>query len=134
VNAGGELIAEGLCSVDTSEGVAVLEPQRTPGVIQKQQGTLTLELETGWTLRVSGRAMVMRIRRPERVNGARGHQDLYRLRLLDGPRDEVTQDAATAGAAGEGALAPRIDGGPRQIEETPAVRSFPRAQHARGGC
>jgi hypothetical protein len=121
VNAGGELIAEGSCWLDHEAGVATLEPARTPGVIQTQRNELRLELDTGRTLRVSGRAMVMRIRRPERVNGTRAHRDLYRLRLLGGPQVEGAQEAATAGAAREGALAPRLDGGPREFEETPVV-------------
>lgn len=121
-NGGGELIAEGPCWVDNESRIATMEPERTPGVIQKQAGYLSLELDTGRTLRVFGRAMVVRIWSPERgAHGQRSHRSLYRLRLVDRPGTEETgQDASAAGAVGEGApTSPQA--GPR-FGETSAAR------------
>ena len=121
LNSGGELIAEGRCWVE--EGSATLEPDRTPGVIQKQQGELTLELDSGRLIQVSGKAMVVRIW-PQGRNGTDVHRRLYRLRLIE-PNDVIAhraQEANAAGAAGEGAPAvSTASGRPREGEETPAA-------------
>ena len=116
VNAEGELIAEGPCWVDEEAGQATLEPERTPGVIQKERGRLALELDTGRSLPVSDRPIIIRMRHP----GARenGRRRLYRLRLLNN-----AQEANAAGGAGDGAPAgqearPSADG----RRETPAAR------------
>jgi len=114
VNAEGELLAEGACWLNEPQGQATLEPKRAPAfAIQKERGPLTLELESGRTLKVSDRLMVVRIAPPGHSNGSE-RRSLYRLRLLK----TVTQaqDAEAAGAAGEGTPALRFG------EEAPAAR------------
>ena len=122
-NAEGELIAEGPCWLDEASGQATLEPDRTPGVIQKQHGELTLELDTGRSLSVSGKAMVLRIW-PQARNGTDEHRRLFRLRVIR-PNDIIAhsaQEANAVGAAGEGApTVSTASGRPREGEETPAA-------------
>lgn len=111
LNADGELIAEGPCHLDERARTATLEPEREPGVIQKERGALALELESGRSLRVSDRAMIVRVR-PTQGDGAARRRTFYRLHLLR-PADPVdagagadaAQDAEVAGVAGEGAPA-----------------------------
>jgi hypothetical protein len=111
VNAEGELLAEGSCWLDEPHAQATLEPERPAGAIRKERGdALTLELESGRTLKVSDRLMVVRIAPPGNTNG-NARRSLYRLRLLN-----TAQDANAAGAMGEGAPALRFG------EETPAAR------------
>lgn len=111
LNNDGELIAEGPCWMDEGTDQATLEPERVPGVIQKQQGDLTLEFDSGQSVRVSSRAMIVRIQREDRAS----HRQLYRLRII-----KNAQDANAAGAAGEGA--PAAVRRPRENGETPAAR------------
>jgi hypothetical protein len=119
VNAEGELLAEGSCWLDEPHAQATLEPERPAGAIRKERGdALTLELESGRTLKVSDRLMVVRIAPPGHANGSE-RRSLYRLRLLNTSSAELTtsaQDANAAGAKGEGAPALRFG------EETPAAR------------
>ena len=119
VNAERELIAEGPCFVNEADGRATLEPTRMPGVIQKERGRLTLELESGRSLAVSDKPMIVRLSEPGGVHNERGRRTVYRLRLI-----EEAQDATAAGAAGEGAPALRQGGGPFASgqRETPAAR------------
>jgi hypothetical protein len=120
MNAGGELIAEGACWLDERTGQATLEPLTTTPSIRTQRGEMRLHLDSGRTLRVSDRTMVVRIWRPERTNGNNGHhRSLYRLRLIDAPSE--AQEANAAGAAGEGAPASWHTGSPR-LGEMPAAR------------
>ena len=139
VNAEGELIAEGPCWVDEEAGQATMEPERAPGVIQKERGRLALELDTGRSLPVSDRPIIIRMRQPGA--GENGRRRLYRLRLLDQSSTELAtsaqevlpegrtaggvaegaQDAEAAGGAGEGAPAGQ-EVRPRAIGETPAAR------------
>jgi hypothetical protein len=125
LSAGGELIAEGPCHVDEKHNQATMEPQRTPGVLQKERGRLALQLESGRTLPVSDKAIIFRVK----VNGqGPASRRLYRLKLLrevaqengDGgwpANGELAQDADAAGgdAADDGSTA--FSGG-----ETPAAR------------
>lgn len=137
LNADGELIAEGPCWLDEANGQATLEPERTPGVIRKERGHLALELDSGRSLRVSDRPMVVRIRLPRLGPNENGMRSLYRLRLIDDGSASLTtsvlpegrtasavaefaQDAEAAGAAGEGAPAVSATGRPET--ETPAAR------------
>ena len=125
VNAEGELLAEGACWLNEPQAQATLEPERAPSfAVQKGRGPLTLELESGRTLKVSDRLMVVRIA-PPGSNG-NGRRSLYRLRLLDtaqdvlqgrtaGAADYQAQDAEAAGG-GEGTPTLRFG------EETPAAR------------
>ena len=124
LNAGHELIAEGPCWLDEEAGRATLEPERTPGVIQKQEGELTLELDTGRSLQVSSKAMIVRISPPVRGD-ANGHRRLFRLRMIHSTdiNAQNAQEADAAGAAGEGSpAASTASGRPREGEETPAAR------------
>jgi hypothetical protein len=135
VNAEGELLAEGSCWLDEPHAQATLEPERPASAIRKERGdALTLELESGRTLKVSDRLMVVRIASPGNSNG-NARRSLYRLRLLSTSSTGLTtsaqdvlpgrtagaemndaQDANAAGAMGEGAPALRFG------EETPAAR------------
>ena len=134
LNAGGELIAEGPCYVDEAAGQATLEPERVPGVIQKERGPLALQLDSGRSFKVSDRPMIIRYRAPGDP-GERGRRRIFRLRVLPyGPPEvspngwaaggtENAQDAEAAGAAGEGAPAVLPgEGRPRLGGETPAAR------------
>ena len=108
LNAEGEMIAEGPCWVDES-GTATLEPEREAGQLRKERGALELEFETGRSLRVLGRAMIVRLgpTASRGGNGQNGWRTLYRLRLVDDVPEttETGQDAIAAGGAGEGTLA-----------------------------
>jgi hypothetical protein len=115
VNSERELIAEGPCVLDVTARQVTLEAEREPGVIQKERGRLTLELESGRTLLVSDKPMIVRLREAGGSNG-NGGRTMYRLRLLGD-----AQEAVAAGAAGEGTPAPRQTG-PRWGGETPAAR------------
>ena len=126
LNGDGELIAEGPCYVDEATGQATLEPQRAPGVLQKERGPLALELESGRSFTVSDRPMIIRYRAPGSDPGEDGRRRVFRLRLTaHGPavHQNGAQEANAAGGAGEGASAPRHVGGPSpQAGETPAAR------------
>lgn len=120
-NSGGELIAEGPCWLDEAGGRAMLEPEREPGVIQKERGELSLELDSGRTVAVSDSPLVFRL--GAGADGVGGHRSLYRLNLIDASTplstdaaaelgtsglekaDSHAHDADAAGAAGEGAPA-----------------------------
>ena len=109
LNSEGEMIAEGPCWVDEPAGMATLEPERQAGQLRTERGALDLEFETGRTLRVSGRAMIVRLGPTANrgANGQSGWRTLYRLRLVDGAPEptETGKDAIAAGGAGEGTLA-----------------------------
>lgn len=110
-NSDGELIAEGPCWLDEAAGKATLEPEREPGVLQKERGTLILDMEDGHRYTVSDRAMIVQMGPPNR-------RRMFRLRLIDsGDRADVhnAQDANAAGDAGDGSPAP-------SIRQTPAAR------------
>ena len=120
LNAGGELIAEGPCWVDESAGVATLEPEREPGVIQKERGELALELDSGRRLPVDDRPMVFRLGR----NGhqAQARRSLYRLRLVNGATQQHAQDAGAVGAVEEGTSTAPMPSERLRNGETPAAR------------
>jgi len=103
------MIAEGPCWVNEPAGTATLEPDRQAGQLRKERGALNLEFETGRSLRVSGRAMIVRLgpTASRGGNGQNGWRTLYRLRLVDSApaTTETGQDAIAAGGAGEGTLA-----------------------------
>jgi len=90
--------------------VATLEPAREPGSIQKERSALVLQLESGRSLRVNGRPLVMRVHPPDRAGGRNGHgpdthgaRTFYRLRIMAQPEAiERAQDVAAAGAQDEG--------------------------------
>lgn len=119
LNAGGELIAEGSCWLNEAAGEATMEPEREPGVLQKERGRLALELESGRSFPVSDKPIIFRLRPPTKVPGHNAVRTMYRLRLIND-----AQDATAVGAAGEGAPAsPTVSGGPPPgAEETPAAR------------
>ncbi|MCH8025997.1 MAG: hypothetical protein IH866_04300 [Chloroflexi bacterium] len=129
-NSGGELIAEGPCWLDEAAGRATLEPEREPGVIQKERGELSLELDSGRTVAVSDSPMVFRLGAGAGGVGPGGRRSLYRLSLIDTSpstsglekADSHAHDANAAGAAGEGAPAvPITSGRLRGNGETPAA-------------
>ena len=120
VNSEGELIAEGPCYLDEGAGQATLEPQRTPGTLQKERGPLALELDSGRSYRVSDRPMIIRYRTPGADPGEDGRRRVFRLRLIS----HNAQEATAAGGAGEGssAVLPGEGRPPPQAGETPAAR------------
>ena len=115
VNAEGELIAEGSCWLNEAVGQATLEPEREPGVLQKERGELRLELESGRSLPVSDKPMIFNLRSRGAGAGHNGRRRLYRLWLIND-----AQDADAAGAAGNGA--PAGQEARPEIRETPAAR------------
>ena len=124
LNAEGELIAEGPCRLDEAAGLAMLEPEREPGVIQKERGVLSLTLENGRTLPVSDTPIIFRIRPPTQAGGPYHRRTLYRLRLVDstdraevGPAEPAATYAQEATAAGAGEGTPAA---PQR--QTPAAR------------
>lgn len=120
VNAEGELLAEGPCWLDEAAGQATLEPERAAGVIQKERGRLSLQLDSGRSLAVSDRPIIISM---QGQNGNKNHRRrLFRLRLLESVAGHnIAQDAGAVGAVGEGSPASQ-DAGPRAIGETPAAR------------
>ena len=117
LNAEGELIAEGSCRLDEAAGLAMLEPEREPGVIQKERGVLALTLESGRTLHVSDKPIIFRVRPPAQAGEPPHRRILYRLRLV-GPAEPAAPthaQEATAAGAGEGTPA-----APQR--QTPAAR------------
>ena len=139
-NSGGELIAEGPCWLDEPAGRATLEPEREPGVIQKERGELSLELDSGRTVAVSDSPIVFRLGSDADGFSTGGRRSLYRLSLIDTPTPLSTDasaepstsgavapishahDANAAGAVGEGAPAvPITSGRLRGNGETPAA-------------
>jgi hypothetical protein len=125
VNSEGELLAEGDCWLDERNAQATLEPSRALGFARTERGeTLTLELDSGRTLKVSDRLMVVRISQPGSANGA-ARRSLYRMRFIGRApygATEDAQDAKAAGAAEEGTPAPREIEGLRFNGETSAAR------------
>jgi hypothetical protein len=121
LNGEGELIAEGPCYLDEAAGQATLEPQRSPGEVQKERGPLALELDSGRSLRVSDRPMMIQYRPPGTGPGEPGRRRIIRLRLLPFT-GELAQEADAAGAVGEGSPAAPVWGRPRFDGETPAAR------------
>ncbi len=117
LNEEGELIAEGSCWLDEAAGLAMLEPEREPGVIQKERGVLSLTLESGRTLHVSDKPIIFRIRPPAQGGGPYHRRTLYRLRLVGPaePTEATYAQEATAAGAGEGTPA-----APQR--QTPAAR------------
>ena len=119
VNAEGELLAEGACWLNEPQGQATLEPERAPAsAIQKERGPLTLELESGRTLKVSERLMVVRIAPPGQANGSE-RRSLYRLRLLNATQAQEVLPGRTAGAVANNAQDANAAGGG---EGTPTLR------------
>lgn len=115
-NSTGELIAEGPCWVDEAAGRATLEPEHTPGFIQKERGEFKLELDSGRSLLVSDTPIIFKLGPSPNAETINGHRSLYRLRLL-----EHAQEAAVVGAAADGSTAPP-QVGLRSNGETPAAR------------
>ncbi len=132
LNSDHELIAEGLCQLDEPAGQASLEVDRMTGLIQKQHGHLSLELDSGRSLLVSDKPIVVMIAPPGMKPTQENRRKIYRLRLIDpmaaikeaeanttiaepasasdaaaqGNRpdaaSDLTQDASAVGAAGKG--------------------------------
>ncbi len=133
INAEGELIAEGSCRLDERAGTAMLEPQREQSAIQKERGVLALELDSGRSLPVSDRTMVVHMRAPGSGDDASRRRVFYRLRLLRERHGAssfplqtsraTAQEANATGAVSEGSLsAPPPLERPRLSGETPAAR------------
>jgi len=132
-NDGGELIAEGPCWLDEPAGRATLEPEHEPGVIQKERGEFTLELDSGRSVAVSDKPMIFRLGSGADGVAVGGRRSMYRLRLLGGTGEaneplsqaqdtNEAHDANAAGRVGEGSSAvPGSSGRLRENGETPAA-------------
>lgn len=123
-NGGGELIAEGPCWIDEAAKRATLEPEHEPGVIQKERGRFTLQLESGRTWAVSDSPFIFKLGKAPDGEPANEHRSLYRLKLLGdapGAAHEEAQEANAAGAVAEGSATPPAVG-LRENGETPAAR------------
>ena len=92
LNSGGELVAEGICWLDEPAGQATLEVERTPVQIQRQRGLLSLEMDSGRSLLVSDKPMVVLITPQGQRPSAENRRRLYRLRLVD-PMAALTNEA-----------------------------------------
>ncbi|MEX2158989.1 MAG: hypothetical protein WEB04_06255 [Dehalococcoidia bacterium] len=115
INAAGELIAEGPCWLDEEAGEATMEPERTPGTLQKQRGELRLQLDSGRLFPVSDKPMILRLRSWDGAPGQETPRRLFRLRILSwGTETPQDGQSTEAGTAAEGAQRPRY-------EETPAA-------------
>lgn len=122
LNSDHELIAEGMCELDERAGQASLEVDRTTGVVQKQRGNLSLELDSGRSLLVSDKPILLTITPPGMKPTQENRRKIYRLRLVDplaamrdegdttATADEFAQDASAVGAVGEGRPAASIVG------------------------
>lgn len=132
LNSGGELVAEGVCWLDEPAGHATLEVERTPGQIQRQRGNLSLELDSGRSLLVSDKPMVVMINPTGQRPSTEGRRRLYRLRLVD-PMAELAeaneaeagqdaQEADAVDAVGEGRPTASILGRLPDRGETSAAR------------
>lgn len=136
LNSDHELIAEGTCLLDEPAGHASLEVDRTPGVIHNQHGNLSLELDSGRSLLVSDKPIVLMIAPPGQKPSPDNRRKIFRLRLVDpmaaiieqeansAEPETLTQDASAVGAAGKGR--PAVSGMGRLPAEgrgeTPAAR------------
>jgi hypothetical protein len=96
LNSGGELVAEGMCWLDEPAGQATLEVERTPVQIQRQRGLLSLELDSGRSLLVSDKPMVVLITPQGERPSAENRRRLYRLRLVDPMAAIIGQEANSA--------------------------------------
>jgi len=125
-NATHELIAEGPCWVDEAARIATLEPEHEPGVIQKERGSLRLQLDSGRTIPVSDNPIILKLGITPNGDTTNEQRSLYRLRLLDDEapargRSSVAQEASAAGAVAEGSATPPAVG-LHEHGETPAAR------------
>ena len=109
LNSDHELLAEGLCRLDEPAGQAMLEVERTIGAIQKQRGDLSLELDSGRSLLVSDKPMVVMITPPGVKPSPDNRRKFFRLRLIDpmaGIIEQQANSAQSGPAKGVDALAP----------------------------
>jgi hypothetical protein len=83
LNSDHELIAEGLCELDERAGQASLEVDRTTGVVQKQRGHLSLELDSGRSLLVTDKPIMLTITPPGKKPTQENRRKIFRLRLVD---------------------------------------------------
>ncbi len=129
-NTVGELIAEGPCWLDEPAGRATLEPEHEPGVIQKERGQFTLELDSGRSVAVSDKPMIFRLGSGADGVATGGRRNMYRLQLLGDTNAEPpgdahinrAHDANAAGGVGEGS--PAVPGPSERLREngeTPAA-------------
>jgi hypothetical protein len=136
LNSDHELVAEGTCVLDEPAGHASLEVERTPGVIHSQHGNLSLELDSGRSLLVSDKLIVLMITPPGEKPSPENRRKIFRLRLVDpmaaiieqeansAEPETLTQDASAVDAAGQGRPAVSLMGrlSAEGRGETPAAR------------
>ena len=106
LNSDHELIAEGACVLDEPAGHASLEVERTPGVIHSQHGNLSLELDSGRSLLVSNKPMLLMISPPGQQSSQENRRKILRLRLVD-PRARM-KEQGTGEADGFDAGSPNL--------------------------
>ena len=88
-NDGGELVAEGNCDVDAERGVVNLHPLYDNPLIQRQHGTLRLEMDDGTAFAIADRVIRFRLNVPGAPVGP-----AYRL-LFSGELHEPTTTGET---------------------------------------
>lgn len=96
LNSDHELIAEGTCLLDEPAGHASLEVDRTPGVIHSQHGNLSLELDSGRSLLVSDKPIVLMITPPGQKPSPENRRKIFRLRLVDPMAAIIEEEANSA--------------------------------------
>jgi hypothetical protein len=88
-NRDGEIIAEGLCELSEEGSQVSMWPTLEKGLLERESGVMTLELEGGAALRISERRLRLRI---NPTNGPRTF--IYRMRVEPLPADEAAPPAS----------------------------------------
>lgn len=80
INQDGELIAEGPCEVEEPRGQVTMWPDREVRLLRLERGDLTLEMDNGRSLTISGRPLSFRLNLPGNGgNNGRRFVSMYRL-------------------------------------------------------
>jgi hypothetical protein len=82
-NRDGEIIAEGLCELSEEGSQVSMWPTLEKGLLERESGVMTLELEGGATLRISERRLRLRI---NPTHGPRTF--IYRMQVEQTPAEE----------------------------------------------
>ena len=88
-NREGEVIAEGLCELSEEGSQVSMWPTLEKGLLERESGVMTLELDGGAALRISERRLRLRI---NPTHGPRTF--IYRMRVEQRPVDEAAPPAS----------------------------------------
>jgi hypothetical protein len=78
MNSEGELIASGPCEVDRHRGEVTMWPSWELHMLERERGTLRLQLEDGWSLPISDRHLTFKLK-----DATEQRISVYRLRILE---------------------------------------------------